>query len=408
MAAAEFNFERLIAPYTTDQFFLEYWEAKPLSIRRKQSDYYATLLSGSDIDYILSTSFVLDRSHVELIGSIDNPELLGKEYVSAAYQAYRQGASFRIRGINRHWKALWLLCRDIQELFAFPTGANLYCTPKNSHGLDRHYDHHDTVVLQIAGSKHWAIYSSPEELPLENVPLLGFEKLGEATQYRGAPVVGDVVAQTVGEQPVEEFVMEPGDLLYLPRGFVHEARTSDDISVHVTIGIHALTWLDLIAVSLGQFGHKDVRLRKALPVGFNKRTADASIKKDFAALLETLAQNADVSAALEEIGGSFIWNQQAIAEGSIIETETTALTADTTVERRPGLLSRLVVDGDFVRIVAAHADVSLPRDFEPAMRFVSENKSFRIGAIPGRLTDHSRINLVHRLIRNGFLRVAQS
>ena len=406
MAASEFDFERLISPYTTDQFFSDYWEAKPLSISGRQADYYATLLSGSDIDYILSTSFLLDRSQVELLGTIDNPELLGKDYVSAAYQAYRQGASFRIRGINRHWKALWLLCRHIEEVFAFPVGANLYCTPKNSHGLDRHYDRHDTVILQIAGSKHWALYSSPEKLPLEHVPLLGFEKLGDATQYRGAPVVGDVVAQTAGEEPIDEFVMEPGDLLYLPRGFVHEARTSEDISVHVTIGIHALTWLDLIAVSLGQFGHKDPRFRKALPVGFNKRAVGASIKENFDALLETFSQNADVSSALEEIGSSLIWNQQAIGEGSIIETEATALTADTTVERRPGLLLRFVVDGDFVRISAAHSDVSLPRDFEPALRFVSENKSFRVGAIPGRLSDHSKINLVHRLIKNGFLRVA--
>ena len=406
MAAADFDFERLISPYTMDQFFAEYWEAKPLSISGRQADYYETLLSGSDIDYILSTSFLLDRSHVELLGKIDNPELLGKDYVSAAYQAYRQGASFRIRGINRHWKALWLLCRRIEEVFAFPVGANLYCSPKNSRGLDRHYDRHDTVILQIAGSKHWAVYSSPEKLPLEHVPLLGFEKLGDATQYRGAPVVGDVVAQTAGKEPIEEFVMEPGDFLYLPRGFVHEARTSEDISVHVTIGIHALTWLDLIAVSLGQFAHKDPRFRKALPAGFSKRAGGASFKENFDALLETFSQNADVSSALEEMDGSLIWNQQAIGEGSIIETETKAVTADTTVEHRPGLLSRFVVDGDFVRIAGAHSDVSLPRDFEAALRFVSENKSFRVGAMPGHLSDHSKINLVHRLIKNGFLRVA--
>lgn len=407
MAAAEFDFERLIAPYTRDQFFSEYWEAKPLAISGRQANYYATLLSGSDIDYILSTSFSLARSHVEILG-IDNPELLGKNHVSAVYEAYGQGASFRILGINLHWKALWLFCRHIEEVFAFPVGANLYCTPKNSRGLARHYDRYDTLILQIAGSKHWAVYSSPQKLPLEYVPLLGFEKSGKAIQYRGAPVASEVVAQTTSEEPIEEFVMEPGDLLYLPRGFVHEARTSDDISVHVTIGIHALTWLDLIAVALGQFAHKDPRFRKSLPVGFNQRTASASIKENFEALLAALAQSADVSSALEEIGNSLIWNQQAIGEGSIIETEAAVVTVDTTVERRPGLLSRFVVDGDFVRIAAAHSDVSLPRDFESALRFVSENKSFRVGAIPGRLSDHSRINLVHRLIRNGFLRVAQS
>src|SRR5687768_11180934 len=195
--------------------------------------------------------------------------------------------------------------------------------------------------------------------------------------------------------------MEPGDFLYLPRGFVHEARTSTDLSVHVTIGIHALTWLDLIAVSLGQFGHKDPRFRKALPVGFNRRSASECVQEEFRDLLLTFSRDADVSSALEEIDGSLIWNQQALGEGSIIQHEATALTTDTMVERRPGLLSRFVVDGDFVRIAAAHADVSLPKHFEPTLRFVSENRSFRIGAMPGRLSDHSKINLVHRLIKNG-------
>ena len=406
MAAAEFDFERLISPYTADQFFSEYWEAKPLIISGRGPDYYSNLLSGSDVDYVLSTSFLHDRSHVELLGKIDNPDLLGKDHVSAAYEAFRQGASFRILGVNRHWKALWLLCRNIVEEFAFSVNANLYCTPKNSRGLNRHYDRHDTLILQIAGSKHWAVYSSPENLPLEHVPLLGFEKAGESMRYRGAPVVHDLVERTTGEKPINEFVMDPGDFLYLPRGFVHEARTTEDISVHVTIGIHVLTWLDLIAVSLGQFGHKDPRFRKALPVGFNKRTASASIKENFNALLETLLQNADVSSAFEEIDSSLIWNQQAIGEGSVIESEAAELTTDTSVERRPGLLSRLVVDGDFVRLVAAHSDVSLPGNFELALRFISENKRFRVGAIPGRLSDHSKINLVHRLIKNGFLRVA--
>jgi hypothetical protein len=407
MAAAEFDFERLISPVTKEQFLTDYWETKPLSIRGRPADHYRDLLSGSDIDYILSTSFLLDRSHVDLIGKIDNPELLGKDYVSAAYQAYRQGASFRIRGIHRHWKALWLLCRQIQEVFAFPVGANLYCTPRNAHGLNRHYDHHDTVILQISGTKHWALFSSPEKLPLENVPLLAFEKLGETINYRGTPVVSDVVAKTSGESPSDEFMMQPGDLLYLPRGFVHEARTSDDISVHVTIGIHVLTWLDLLAVSLGQLGHKDPRFRKALPVGFNRGTAGAPIKQNFDELLETFAQQADLSTALEETEASFLWNQQAIGDGSIVESETAIVTIDTTVERRAGLLLRFVADGEFVRLAAAHSDVSLPRSFEGALRFVSENKSFRVGAIPGRLGDHSKINLVHRLIRNGFLRVIE-
>src|ERR1700674_557376 len=104
---SEFDFDALITPITREPFFSEYWEAKPMRISRKESEYYAPLMSGADIDYILSVACLLNRAGVELLGSAASVDASAKKPVSAVYQAYRQGASIRIGEVERYWKPIW-------------------------------------------------------------------------------------------------------------------------------------------------------------------------------------------------------------------------------------------------------------------------------------------------------------
>lgn len=401
---SDLDFNALISPTTTEQFFSEHWESKPLLISRGRPNYYSPLLTGSDIDYMLSVASSLDQ--VELLGSTKTLNKAERKMASAYYRAYREGASLRIKGVNRLWKPIWTLCVQMQELFGFRVSANLYISPANSHGLDRHYDLHDTIVLQVAGSKNWKLSGAAVDLPLEHTPLMQFERASHDWRYRGGALVPDVVAKYVEAEPSKEFVLNQGDLLYMPRGFVHQAWTTNELSAHVTIGIYPTTWIDLITVALGQAGHNDVRLRKALPVGFSKRSTDSAVADEFKKLVQALATEANVSQAVEELNASLIWNEQTIGEGLIAPENSETLSARTKVERRPGFVCRFVVDGEFVRLAASHGDLSMPRMFEGALRFVSENQSFVVESIPGGLSTRSKINLAQRLIDDGFLRVA--
>jgi len=49
-----------------------------------------------------------------------------------------------------------------------------------------------------------------------------------------------------------ELMLTAGDLLYMPRGFLHEAWTTDEPSTHLTVGLHVVRWLDLLSVALAQ------------------------------------------------------------------------------------------------------------------------------------------------------------
>jgi ribosomal protein L16 Arg81 hydroxylase len=407
MSSAKFNFTDLINPVEESLFFAEYWETAPLHISRKDPNSYSSILSGTDIDYIVSTACVLQNSSVELLGeAMGTP---GSLDAASVYKAYQQGASIRIRGAHRYWKPIWMLCRRLEQMFSFPVQANLYCTPASSHALNRHYDEHEVFVLQIAGCKHWRLFEAGVTLPLQHAPLLPFENLAGKEGYRRSPRIAEVVKQLEGSGPTHEITMETGDLLYLPRGVIHEAETSDELSVHLTIGVHVLTWADLLMVALGQTSNQDVRFRKSLPVGFaNETVSGDSLKEQFNQLLDALSQQADLTAALEEIAGSFFRSEQSISDGSIVnDGSAKEINGDTLMEHRPGLLCRLVLEGETAGLASGNNVIWMPRFFEQALRFIAQTTEFKVSEIPGGMSGKSKVTLVKRLVQEGFLRVAR-
>jgi lysine-specific demethylase/histidyl-hydroxylase NO66 len=68
--------------------------------------------------------------------------------------------------------------------------------------------------------------------------------------------------------------LRAGESLYLPRGFLHQAVSTDEISIHITIGLLCYTWWDLLQEIVAG-AREDSRLREALPAGLAHDTSDA-------------------------------------------------------------------------------------------------------------------------------------
>ena len=103
-------------------------------------------------------------------------------------------------------------------------------------------------ILQAEGSKVWRIYNSSPYLAL-----------GEDDQ---PGIVENLPA------PEQELCLEAGDLLYIPRGCMHEVLTADAPSLHISIGTKLFTWADLITHALTSVSKHFVPFHRALPVGF--------------------------------------------------------------------------------------------------------------------------------------------
>ncbi|MBV8592245.1 MAG: hypothetical protein JO212_19690, partial [Acetobacteraceae bacterium] len=87
--------------------------------------------------------------------------------------------------------------------------------------------------------------------------------------------------------------LEPGDLLYLPRGFVHTTETSDSFSLHVTLGITVYTWIELLTEWV-QLSTHSPSFRRALPPGFaGRENVRRSLGDRFARMLAELKSITD-------------------------------------------------------------------------------------------------------------------
>jgi ribosomal protein L16 Arg81 hydroxylase len=409
MSASPFHLESLLAPISLDEFFSGYWEKAPLLCARREPSRYQALLGVSDIDFIVSSAFSLDKTAVEALGTAEVKKFLKGDFathVSELYDAYRRGSTIRVNRVQRNWKPIRELCRSLEQSFEFPVRVNLYCTPASASTSTRHYDTHDVLVLQISGGKSWRIFKPLVDLPLESVPPLPFEERTAMLKYaRGGPrkARANIDDDECGD-PLSELTLTAGDLLYIPRGFIHEAWTTDEPSTHVTLGLHVVRWLDLLSVALAQVSNRDVRFRQALPTGPGARN---EFEELFTALVEVFARQANLKNAAEELTSSFVQSRQAIGDGTLAGSiANTDIDGNTLLEHRPGLLCRFAQNGGAVGIISAQSALWMPPGFNEALRFVVATRQFRASEIPGPMTDNSKLSFARRLIQDGFVRIA--
>jgi hypothetical protein len=76
-----------------------------------------------------------------------------------------------------------------------------------------------------------------------------------------------------GLPPDQEIDFNPGDVLFIPRGEPHTAAVSSGHSIHLTIGLHTLTGLDLLG-RMRKEAAKDPLLRMDLPRHSSKMDVD--------------------------------------------------------------------------------------------------------------------------------------
>src|SRR5262245_309489 len=269
MTRAAFDLARTLSPLAPEVFLAEHWERAPLTITRVDPGYYAPLISTADVEFLAAASDPAEAS-VELLGQERERGSPAGGRRDTALDRYRRGATVRLRGVQRRWAPLQALCRSLEGALGVSALANLYWTPPGSQALPAHWDGHDVLVLQIAGRKRWRVYDAPVPLPTDLPPTFAFERArppaapGSFRHWTAHPPP-DAFGPDARTREVE---LSAGDLLYLPRSHGHEARTSETMSIHVTLGLYAVTWADLLCLAVYQAAQADVRFRRALPPGF--------------------------------------------------------------------------------------------------------------------------------------------
>ena len=131
--------------------------------------------------------------------------------------------------------------------------------------------------------------------------------------------------------------------MYLPRGVMHEATTSDTESLHITLGVLHNNWTELLVESLARLSLRDPELRKALPCGYARDDFDRSAAREtFHRLLAEAVGRVDFDEAFDHFVEDVISTRHPVHNEQRHAVRAAATPEpDTPVVLRPHLLWRL-------------------------------------------------------------------
>ncbi|HET8988252.1 MAG TPA: cupin domain-containing protein [Humibacillus sp.] len=243
------------------------------------------------------------------------------------------GATIVLQGLHRTWGPLIDFTQQLGEELGHPVQANAYVTPRQSTGFSDHYDVHDVFVLQVSGKKRWRLRPPVHPAPLRDEPW---------TDHRAA------IAEASETEPALEFTLQPGDVLYLPRGWVHSATALGGVSTHVTLGVHVWTrrhLADALVAAALDTTSRDEQLRASLavsPEGFGHGELGTDIELVRDALLRAL-RDVDPDDVVDALQARVRTAQRPSPIGPLAQVAAAeALTDDLCLRMRPHVDARLV------------------------------------------------------------------
>jgi len=226
----------LLAPYDPADLRAAIRERRPLHLRTGNADLFRALLPWSTFNALLRSERLFDARTRMVRRGRDLPRemwsYVGRDQrrVVLPDQLQRfcqEGLSIALNQVHEAVPAVGALVAMLERSFPARVQTNLYASFGRDSAFRAHHDSHDVLVLHLHGAKRWFCYGRRADADA-GTPVVPDERLGPA-HWEG--------------------VLEPGDVLYLPRGEVHRAAVEGETSLHLTQGLmwprgsDLFTWL---------------------------------------------------------------------------------------------------------------------------------------------------------------------
>ena len=253
----------LLGNVSVESFLSDYWEKKHLYVKGGSPNQFDALFSPQNLDEFLSRndvrypsiSMVKDGAARPLseysrplkIGTYLSEGLIDMDRV---FKGYSNGQTIILQLMQNGINSLAEFCAKLSVFFRCKVDAHGFLTPANSQGLSAHYDTASAFLIQLKGAKRWRLYDLAIDAPCS-----------EQTFDSRNPIKG---------APIDEIVLNAGDVLYLPRGLPHEGLALKSESLHLTVVLFPKTWLEILGSALAVCEVNDEEFRKAPPELFGE------------------------------------------------------------------------------------------------------------------------------------------
>ena len=229
---------RILAPYAPEEFLDSSWGVNFLHVRGRAGRFagmmpwgcLSEMLSRQRLDFprlrlVRDGKSLPVTSYLRHATSVKQKTPIPRLKSAGLARELREGATLVLDAVDELSEPVEELAKGLELLFRERVQVNLYAGWQTSRGFDLHWDDHDVFILQVTGRKRWSVYG----------------------QTRPSPLVNDIEkAQKPEHAPLWEGTLEDGDLLYIPRGWWHVAEPLAEPTLHLTVGVHKRTGLDLL------------------------------------------------------------------------------------------------------------------------------------------------------------------
>ena len=225
--------ELLIAPHDRQAFLERWWERAPLFVSRREADRFDHLMNRPVFDDLVAHSNlrvpffrlikdgnVLPESACTTSRQLGPSRDVGLAHLDRVYDGFSGGTTVVLAALEKLRPALREFCAELETVFGCPVEAHAGLAPPDAGEMSPRYDVHGAFVLQLEGIRRWRIWRERWRSPASDAA------------------------------PAMEFLLEPGDSLYLPGGFIHAAEASPATSLHLTIEAKVLRWLDVLTAAV--------------------------------------------------------------------------------------------------------------------------------------------------------------
>ena len=284
------SFSEMLKPLSESEFLASVLGRRPMHIPGP-SGRFASLLSWGALNEILLCHRQVDHLSLRIALNADivppaaythrSEERLEEQClqldVVKLNHLLREGASIVLNKVQELHAPVSALCRTMEWSLHTSVEACAFAGWHGVQGLPVHWDSEDVFVAQVEGTKHWTLREPAFKHPLA----MHRDRLQppESVYWEGD--------------------LQPGDLLYMPRGWWHCAVPNDQPSLHVSFAIRPPTGLDLIMGVLRRLPESEL-VRTAVP-RFASEEAQAQYLSGIRSSIATLMDQVTVKDYLRVI-----------------------------------------------------------------------------------------------------------
>ena len=275
VVARPVTLQDLLGKFPSSQFLAEYLHRLPLALSSagRPISHLGTWLTVESLVTTSSADVMIVRSG----------QLYPRERpvdVATVKELSENGYTIVIRHAELHLSQIANLAKIFSNTFRAAVDVQVFATPPDSFGFSWHYDAEDVFIFQCAGEKeYWLRKNTVNPWPLE-------ETLPKDMRYERETM------------PLLRVVLQPGDLLYIPCGYWHKAKTTRcaGIAISLAVGVMSRSAADIINLLRNEL-LKSLVWRQRLPVTNDSEPNDsARVRETTQHILGQLA--ADLSSTL--------------------------------------------------------------------------------------------------------------